>query len=152
MHPEHHADLWVAVPWLLGEAAVWKLALAGWSLGGLRRRRSVDLPVLAWLLVGWLLTGAYMMALIHWLVPAELAPWYLVVPCLVLVLPLVRISVAPLALALHLTIKESNLENLPTRADLACWAKRRGRNSTGSRCLSADRCAYCEHRLDHRTT
>lgn len=99
MHPEYRADLWSAVPWLLAEAAVLKLALAGWSLRAIRRRRLVDSPLLSRLLAGWLLTAACMIALVHWLVPGELAPWYLVVPCVVLVLPLVRISLAPLALA-----------------------------------------------------
>ena len=40
-----------------------------------------------------------MIALLHWLAPAELAAWYLVAPCVVLVLPLLRLSLAPLTLA-----------------------------------------------------
>ena len=99
MHPEYHADLWAAVPSLLAAAAALKLSLAGWSLRALRRRRLVDASLMAWLLVGWLVAAACLVALIYWLVPGNLVPWYPAVSCIVLALPLVRISLAPLALA-----------------------------------------------------
>jgi len=99
MHPQYHADLWSALPWLLAEVAVLKLALAGWALRAIRRQGLVDGPLLKRLLLGWLLAAAGLLLLLGWLLPAEIAPWYLLLPCVVLALPLLRISLAPLALA-----------------------------------------------------
>ena len=47
----------------------------------------------------WPLIAVSLCILLCWLVPSELAPWYLIAACVVLVMPLVRISLAPLALA-----------------------------------------------------
>lgn len=99
MHPEYHADLWAAVPWVLGAAAVLKLLLGGWLVRAVVRRHLVQTRLMARLLGAWLLTAACLVALLGWLVPGELVSWYLLVPCVVLVLPLVRVSLAPLALA-----------------------------------------------------
>jgi hypothetical protein len=98
-HPEYLDDLLVVVPWVLASAAALKLLVAGWSLRALCRRRLVAAPLMTRLLIAWVVTAACLIALIHWLVPGNLAPSYLVVSCVVLVLPLVRISLAPLALA-----------------------------------------------------
>jgi hypothetical protein len=99
MHPEYLNDLVAAVPWVLAAAAALKLLLAAWSLRALLRRRLVAGPLMTRLLAAWLLAAACSIALIHWLVPGHLAPWYLVASCVVLFLPLVRILLAPLALA-----------------------------------------------------
>ena len=71
----------------------------GWLVHALRRRRLIDPPLLTRLLGAWLLSAVCLTALTCWLVPARLAPWHLVAACVVLALPLVRISLAPLALA-----------------------------------------------------
>ena len=55
--------------------------------------------LLARLVGAWLLIAVCLIALFCWLVPSTLAPWYVVVSCVVLALPLVRLTWAPLALA-----------------------------------------------------
>ncbi len=101
MWPQYHRDLWAALPWLLASVAVLKLALAGWSLRAVHRRELVETRLMARLLGVWLLIAVSLIAWIVWLVPARFAEPHLVIPCVVLMLPLVRISLAPLALAFN---------------------------------------------------
>ncbi len=99
MHPEYHADLWTAAPWLLASAAVLKLFVGGWLGHAVVRRHLVPARFMIRLLAGWVLTVGGLIVLLCWLVPGSLAPWYLLAACVVLLMPLVRISLAPLALA-----------------------------------------------------
>ncbi len=99
MHPEYHADLLAAVPWALELAAALKLLLGAWLVRVVIRRRLIQTRLIKRLLAVWLLTAAGLTGLLCWLVPHGLAPWHLVTACVVLALPLVRISLAPLALA-----------------------------------------------------
>ena len=99
MHPEYHDALLAAVPCVLASAAGLKMLLGAWSLRALGRRRLIETRLLARLVGAWLLIAVCLIALLCWLVPGSVAPWYLVASCVVLGLPLVRISWAPLALA-----------------------------------------------------
>jgi hypothetical protein len=98
-HPEYHDDLLAAVPWALGMAAVLKLLLGAWLVHVVMRRRLIPSRLMEHLLAAWLFTAAGLTGVLCWLVPASLAPWYVLCACVVLALPLVRISLAPLALA-----------------------------------------------------
>jgi hypothetical protein len=99
MYPEFHDDLLAALPWTLGLAAALKLLLGVWLVRVVVRRRLIQWRLMERLLAAWLLTAAGLTGLLCWLVPQGLAPWHLVTACVVLALPLVRISLAPLALA-----------------------------------------------------
>jgi hypothetical protein len=99
LHPEYHDALLAAMPWTVGLAAVLKLLVGGWLARVIVRRHLVQARLAARLLAAWLLTAAGLTGLLCWLVPHSLAPWYLVAACVVLAMPLVRISLAPLALA-----------------------------------------------------
>jgi hypothetical protein len=99
MHPEYHDDLLDAMPWVLGLAAALKLLMGVWLVRVIIRRRLIPARLMERLLAAWLLTAAGLTGLCCWLVPRSLAPWHLVTACVVLALPLVRISLAPLALA-----------------------------------------------------
>ena len=63
------------------------------------RRHAVAQGLVVRLLVAWLVAAVTLIGLLSWLIPGTLAPRYLVASCVVLALPLVRISLAPLALA-----------------------------------------------------
>ena len=99
MHPEYHGDLLAAAPWALGLAAAIKVLLGAWLARIVIRRKLIQAWLVQRLLAAWLLTAAGLAGLLCWLVPDGLAPWHLVAACVVLALPLVRISLAPLALA-----------------------------------------------------
>ncbi|MHC4398871.1 MAG: hypothetical protein ACYTG0_04245 [Planctomycetota bacterium] len=99
MHPEYHDDLLAAVPWALTTAAVLKLLVGGWLVRVIIRRRLVETRLMARLVAAWLMIALCLTASIHCLVPGSLARWYLIAACVVLALPLVRLSLAPLALA-----------------------------------------------------
>lgn len=98
-HPEYHTDLLTAVPWVLGSAAMLKLLAGGCLVRAVVRRNLVQMRLMTGLLAAWLLTAAGLTGLFCWMVPDGLAPWYLVTSGVVLAMPLVRISLAPLALA-----------------------------------------------------
>ncbi len=99
MHPEYRDDLVSAMPWAIVSAAALKLAIGGWAVRALWRRSVLEARWVATLLRAWLAVAASLAALFSWLVPSGLAPWYLVTACVVLAMPTVRISLAPLALA-----------------------------------------------------
>ncbi len=98
-HPEYHADLLAALPWVLGLATTLKLLLGAWLVRVAVRRRLIEARLVKRLLVAWLLTTAGLAGLLCWLIPDGLASWHLITACVVLVMPLVRISLAPIALA-----------------------------------------------------
>ena len=98
-HPEYHADLLAALPWAVGLAAALKLLLGAWLVRVVMRRRLIEAWLMKRLLGAWLLTAAVLAGLLCWLIPAGLASWHLIIAGVVLVVPLVRISLAPIALA-----------------------------------------------------
>jgi hypothetical protein len=98
-HPEYHEALLAAVPWALRSAAALKLVLGAWLVSVVLRRRLIPPWLTHRLLAAWLLSAAGLTGLILCLLPDGLAPWHLIGACVVLTLPLVRISLAPLALA-----------------------------------------------------
>ena len=98
-HPEYQAELLAALPWAVGLAAAVKLLLGGWLVCVLMRRRLIEAPLMERLLAVWLLTAVGLAALLSWLIPTRLASWHLIIACVVLAMPLVRISLAPIALA-----------------------------------------------------
>jgi hypothetical protein len=87
------------LPWLAAAAVVLKAAAAGWALREAARRRLVPARVLVGLPVAWLVVAAGLFALLRWLVPSGLLPASGLVLGIVLLLPLTRLALAPLALA-----------------------------------------------------
>ena len=98
-YPEYRAEVLAALPWALGLAAALKLLLGVWLARVVTRRRLIEARLMERLLVAWLLTTAALTGLLCWLIPAGLASWHLITACVVLAMPLVRISLAPIALA-----------------------------------------------------
>ena len=87
------------MPWALGFAAILKLLAGAWLVRAIVRRRLVQTRLVTRLLAAWLLTTVSLTGVCCWLLPNSLAPWYLVTAGVVLAMPLVRVSLAPLALA-----------------------------------------------------
>jgi len=98
-HPEHHDALLAAVPWLVAALAGTKILFSRWTLRAARRRGLLTPKAVRRLAGVWLAGVLGLFAVLCWLVPSDLAPWYLLAPCAVLVLPLARIALAPLAVA-----------------------------------------------------
>ena len=99
MHPEYQDSAKAMLHWAPQLAAVLKLATGIWLANVLIRRRLMPARLMANLMAVWLLTAAVLTGLLCWLIPRNLAPWHLVAACVVLFLPLVRLSLSPLALA-----------------------------------------------------
>ncbi len=98
-HPEHHDALLAAVPWLVAALAGIKILFSGWTLHALRRRGLLAPKAVRRLAGVWLAGVVGLFAVLAWVVPSDIAPWYLLAPCAVLALPLARIGLAPLAVA-----------------------------------------------------
>ena len=98
-HPEYHESLRAAVPWVVAALAGVKLLLAGWTLRAVRRRRLLDRMAVRRLVSVWLVGVVGLFAVLCWFVPSGAAGWYLLAPGAVLAVPLVRIALAPLAVA-----------------------------------------------------
>jgi hypothetical protein len=96
---DFHQTLREALPWCAGTAVALKIVAAAWGLRALRRRELVDRHSLATCLGIWLVAALALFVLVWAVVPAHVGPWYLIVCGIVLFLPLVRLSAAPLALA-----------------------------------------------------
>jgi hypothetical protein len=99
MHPQYHEILWASMPCFLGLLAALKLLLAGWVLRMLCRRRLLDRSAANRLVFVWLVAVIALLALSVWLVPRQLTPWPVAISCAILIVPAVRIGLAPLALA-----------------------------------------------------
>jgi hypothetical protein len=97
--PEYWETSHALLPWLAAAAVVLKAVTAGWSLREVARRRLVPARVLVGLPAAWLLVAAGLFALLRWLMPSGLVPASGLVLGVVLVLPLTRLALAPLALA-----------------------------------------------------
>ncbi|HMF12012.1 MAG TPA: hypothetical protein VKE94_06885, partial [Gemmataceae bacterium] len=87
------------LPWLAGIAVGLKASAVVWIVRGLRRRRLLRDRTLVTIGTCWLICFVCLLGLLLWLVPARLAPWYLLALGAALILPLARPAAAPLALA-----------------------------------------------------
>jgi hypothetical protein len=97
-HSESHETLRQLLPWLAGAAVALKLFLAGWALRALYRRRLVTPPGLVRLLAAWLLAVFTIFAVLAWLLPRAWVSPSDIALGVVLIVPLVRLALAPLAL------------------------------------------------------
>jgi hypothetical protein len=96
---QYHAAFLGVLPWVLGPAAVFKLALGVGVLWALLQRGHVGAARLALLLGAWLLAAISAFAVLVWLVPRGAVSVPLLAFVVVLSLPLVRVAAAPLTLA-----------------------------------------------------
>ncbi|MCI0462629.1 MAG: hypothetical protein L0Z62_37240 [Gemmataceae bacterium] len=85
--------------WVGGVVVVLKLLTAGWALRALVRRGQVKGGTLARLLGAWLLVVSGLFVLLMWLLPAGVVAPYLLALVIVVLAPLARLALAPLALA-----------------------------------------------------
>ncbi len=101
--PHDYFEYWPVsvrlLPWLAGAAFLLKILAAAWSLHALRRRRLIPSGVLRAMLAIWLALAAALFAALYALLPDT---WFSVpgvVLGIVLLLPLTRLALAPLALS-----------------------------------------------------
>jgi hypothetical protein len=87
------------LPWLAGAAVLLKGLAAAWSLSALNQRRLVPSGVLWRMLAIWLALAAGLFAALYALLPDRWFYWPAVVLGIVLLLPLTRLALAPLALS-----------------------------------------------------
>ena len=93
------AALWNNVPPLLGVLAGVKVCAAAWVAVRLFRSRLVRDRTLVLGAAAWCVAVLALSAVLSWWIASELFPRYLFVYAAILAIPLVRLSVAPLALA-----------------------------------------------------
>src|SRR5262249_52031806 len=103
---DHPDVFWVVVRepprWLGGiaiAAAMLKLLTAGWAVRAIYRQHLLATSQLTGFLALWLLAWVGLFAFLAVLLPAGLVPWPWLACGVVLVLPLARVALAPLALA-----------------------------------------------------
>jgi hypothetical protein len=99
LHPEWHADLLAALPWLAGLALALKLGL-GLVVGSVVLRRRLVAPQTAMrFAVAFLVAAVGLFGLAFWLTPQQYcSPLLSGCTAVVLLLPMVRFGLAPLAL------------------------------------------------------
>jgi hypothetical protein len=85
--------------WAAGAAVALKLLLGGWAMRAVYRRRLVTPRALAWGLAAWPVAAITLFAALAWLVPPGLASPPALALAAVLLVPLARPALAPLALA-----------------------------------------------------
>jgi hypothetical protein len=99
LNREYQALLRESVPYAVWTLLAIKLLLAIWIFAALRRRRLLAGSDMAYVLGFWILGVVCLCGILCWLIPNSLVPWYMMAPCAVIAVPLVRIILAPLALA-----------------------------------------------------
>ena len=98
-HPEIHGHLLALVPWLLGLLMACRLSVAGLALrAGLRRRVLAPRTAVRWVTT-WACVAATLFGLLVYAVPAERVPVYNLALAVLFVMPMVRLTAAPLVLA-----------------------------------------------------
>jgi hypothetical protein len=97
-HPETHEPLLRLAWWAAPAAVVLKLLLAGVALRALYLRRLVTPRVLAGGLAAWPVLAVALFGALAWLVPPGLASRSALALAAVLLVPLARPALAPLAL------------------------------------------------------
>jgi hypothetical protein len=97
--PEMHSELLATVPWLVGTAVVLKLG-AGLLVAGCLQRRELAAPrTLAYFAALWTASAAVLLGLSWWLTPPDFySPLVTGGAAMVLLLPMARLGLAPLAL------------------------------------------------------
>jgi hypothetical protein len=97
-HPETWGPLRRLAWWLAPVAVALKLLLAGWAVRALHRRRlAAPRALVGWLAV-WLFAVLVLFGAFAWLLPPGLVGWAGCAFAAVLVVPLARLALAPLAL------------------------------------------------------
>jgi hypothetical protein len=96
--PQHQQTARDLLPWLLGVAVGLKFAAGAAVARGLVRKRLVPVRTLAALAAAWFAVFAGLTGLLAWAVPEDVAGPLVVAGVVVLLLPLVRVSMMPLAL------------------------------------------------------
>jgi hypothetical protein len=99
LNREYQALLRESVPYVVWALLGIKLLLAIWIFAALRRRRLLTGSDVACVLGFWILGAVGLCGILCWLIPNSVAPWHTIAPCAVIAVPLVRIALAPLALA-----------------------------------------------------
>ncbi|HZY85100.1 MAG TPA: hypothetical protein VFE78_09740 [Gemmataceae bacterium] len=97
-HPETWGPLRRLAWWLAPVAVALKLLLAGWAVRALRRRRLVSSRALVGWLAVWLLAAFVLFGAFTWLLPPEVVGAAGCACAAVLLVPLARLALAPLAL------------------------------------------------------
>jgi hypothetical protein len=99
LNREYQAVLRESVPYAVWTLLGIKLLLAIWIFAALRRRRLLTGSDMAYVLGFWILGVVGLCGILCWLIPNSVAPWYMMAPCAVVAVPLVRMALGPLALA-----------------------------------------------------
>ena len=98
-HREAQTALVEVVPWLIGVGLALKLGAGVLVTRALLRRRLLAPRTVARLAAAWVAAAAALVGLSFWLMPAEVySPAVVAGAAVLLVLPLVRLGLAPLAL------------------------------------------------------
>lgn len=97
--PEPRQIFWRLAAWLIPTAVAAKLLLATWAFLALDRRRLVGRGTMARVAAAWLGGVVGLFLVLVWLTPPDLVAWPFLAATAVLVLPLARIALAPLAVA-----------------------------------------------------
>ncbi len=97
--PQHLHLLLNAAPYLLVLLVVAKLALAGHVYRVLRRRQLIEPAAAQRVAAVWLAAVIPLIGSALWMIPSAVLPWHSAVFGAVLLVPIVRIGLAPLSLA-----------------------------------------------------
>ncbi len=93
------AALWDALPWMLAGLMCVKLSAAAWVATRLNHSRLLSDSTLVTGAAVWLVAVLALYAVLVWLVDSPLVPSYILMLVAILMIPLARLSAAPLALA-----------------------------------------------------
>jgi hypothetical protein len=93
------AALWSSFPWILGMLVFFKLGAAAWIAVRLRDRRLFSDRTLILGAVAWNVAVFALFGLLRWLLPEMIFQSYFLALVAILLIPLARLSAAPLALA-----------------------------------------------------
>jgi len=99
IHDNAGVVLWNVAPWIAGGMAVVKVAATGWASTRLERGGLLDARTLVGAATGWLIAVAAVYALLVWIAATPHVPRQALMLIAILIVPLTRISFAPLALA-----------------------------------------------------
>ncbi len=97
--PEYWQTFADLLPWLAGGIVALKSLAAIWSLSRLKRNALVSPHVLIGALAVWSIVVIGLFVALRWLIPREVVPTSGLVLGIVLLVPLTRLALAPLALA-----------------------------------------------------
>jgi hypothetical protein len=98
-NPRLEEGLLTAWPWILSSAVFAKVCLGGVVLGALRRRRILSARRLTQIVAAWMIGAGAIVSLALWLTPARpFSAWTVAGTAVLLLLPGVRLALAPLAL------------------------------------------------------